>query len=561
MAFNLGDALKAVSYQGTGREQIEYIRLDQLQGDPNNFYQLSDIEKLADNIQLCGLQQPIRVRPVPGAVEQYMIVSGHRRRKAVEMLAREEPERWREVPCIVEDDTVSPSLQQLRLIFANANTRTMTAAEISEQAEQVKNLLYKLKEEEGYEFPGRMRDHVAEVVGVSKSKLARLKVIRDDLGAEWRGAWEGGTLAENTAYELAKMPLALQTVLFEEKSRTNANLKYLYTDDVKKFAERAEALQKQNCSLCGGPCLNYGNKLRKAAVSDRYYGCSCVNGCCAECREYLSCKRCCPKLAEKVKKLKADAKAEAKAAAEAQALREKPETDQINALWQRFGLAREMAGLDFKDYKEAVGMRYFGLTDDVVMALECGEGKVATNTRLPYDNNCYLDSIKRLIKIANLFGCSIDWLLCRTDVKELTSEAVPESVPSSNVAATQSCWYTTDVEPAFGAEVIVVTAMGYVDDGKYAGCGVFSGLIDDQDPVSLWTYMPKEADAVAPAPAALWRTGSPEAYGTYAAYVQVTGAANPMLRELLWTGEEWLMFGQKISDDVTVKCWADRPEV
>ena len=62
MAFNLADALKGVPYQGTGREQIEYIRLDKIQEDPNNFYQLTGLAELADNISLCGLQQPIRVR-------------------------------------------------------------------------------------------------------------------------------------------------------------------------------------------------------------------------------------------------------------------------------------------------------------------------------------------------------------------------------------------------------------------------------------------------------------------------------------------------------------------
>ena len=86
MAFNLGDALKGVSYPDTGREQIEYIRLERIEEDPNNFYQLSDIDQLAANIELCGLQQPIRVRPIEGT-DRYMIVSGHRRRKAIEMLA------------------------------------------------------------------------------------------------------------------------------------------------------------------------------------------------------------------------------------------------------------------------------------------------------------------------------------------------------------------------------------------------------------------------------------------------------------------------------------------
>ena len=51
MAFDLGEALKGVSYQGAGREQIEYIRLDRLDEDPNNFYQLSDIDQLAARLK------------------------------------------------------------------------------------------------------------------------------------------------------------------------------------------------------------------------------------------------------------------------------------------------------------------------------------------------------------------------------------------------------------------------------------------------------------------------------------------------------------------------------
>ena len=62
-------------------------------------------------------------------------------------------------------DEASPELQQLRLIYANANTRTMTGAELAEQAAQVEKLLYQLKEQ-GYEFPGRMRDHVAQALSL-----------------------------------------------------------------------------------------------------------------------------------------------------------------------------------------------------------------------------------------------------------------------------------------------------------------------------------------------------------------------------------------------------------
>ena len=56
MAFNLADVLKNVPNVDTGREQIVYLLLSQIDEDPNNFYQLTDVPQLADNISLCGLQ-------------------------------------------------------------------------------------------------------------------------------------------------------------------------------------------------------------------------------------------------------------------------------------------------------------------------------------------------------------------------------------------------------------------------------------------------------------------------------------------------------------------------
>lgn len=54
-----GAVLKAVSDSDTaGREQIEYIDIDLLDGDPRNFYALPNIAELAENILLVGLQQP-----------------------------------------------------------------------------------------------------------------------------------------------------------------------------------------------------------------------------------------------------------------------------------------------------------------------------------------------------------------------------------------------------------------------------------------------------------------------------------------------------------------------
>ena len=482
MAFNLADVLKDVSDSDTGREQIEYIHLDLIDSDPNNFYQLSDVDELAANIELCGLQQPIRLRPNPENAERYIIISGHRLRAALQLLAKDDSEKWSEVPCIVSRDAVSPALQQLQLIFANSNTRKMTDPEIAEQAAQVKKLLYQLKEEEGYEFPGRMRDHVANIVGASKSKLARLEVISKDLSAPWQSVWKSGTLAENTAYELSRMPKAYQNLLFEEKHRTNANLKYLYTDDVKKFAERAAVIEKQSCN--GEECANCENKLRKAAVSDRWGWFYCDSKCCKDCPELLRCQKACPKLKDLIQQKKASAKEAAKQEKLAQAEKGRPAIEKISALWQRFGLAREMAFKDFSDCKQAMGIYYFPYDDDKAMKLECGEAKINPNMKLPFGYSCYLPEIQRLIALADLFDCSLDWLLCRTDVREMATEAVSEQ---------GTIWHPISEEPPVGVDLVWLDGHGYSDSGEYLGGQRIETVCTIQwGEARWWAHMPKE---------------------------------------------------------------------
>lgn len=212
--FDITAAFQAAVGEGVSksdtREQIQYIGLEDLDQDPGNFYSLDGLEELAANIQLCGLQQPLRVRP--GEDGRYTIVSGHRRRAALALLSEEE-QKWTAVPCIVETDDISPELRELRLIMANSATRVLSAAEVARQAEEVEKLLCQLKEQ-GYEFPGRMRDQVAAACKVSAPKLARLKVIREHLISQWQGPFQRNALPEQTAYALARMPETLQERLF-----------------------------------------------------------------------------------------------------------------------------------------------------------------------------------------------------------------------------------------------------------------------------------------------------------------------------------------------------------
>ena len=442
--FNLAELLKGVSASDTDREQIEYIPLHLIDEDPNNFYQLTEIPALADNIAMCGLQQPIRVRQQEGG--RYMIVSGHRRRAALEMLAADGYEAFRDAPCIVERDEVSASLQQLRLIYANAATRKLTSAEISEQAVQVEKLLYQLKEE-GYEFPGRMRDHVAEAVSVSKTKLARLKVIRDDLAACWHFAWKNGDLVESTAYALAQLPVAWQQLIFNTHG---SHPKNMWESDVKAYAQRFAEIDKIACAH--GHCLGCDNaqQMMEASCKERYSD-PCRSRCCRNCVSFLTCKKSCHHLAAEKKEKKDVARESARKSAEAQAERDAPTLDLIRTVYRRVGEARDLSGVTVEQLMKAE-RKIYAVTDDAKqIALETGSAKISVNSTLPFGYSFYPSNAEALIRVADALGCSIDFLLGRTDCPDMVAET---EVPTSG--------WNTGSPDKIGAYVLVLFRNKYV---------------------------------------------------------------------------------------------------
>lgn len=404
MAFNLGDVLKNVSNSGTGREQITYLPIDNLDSDAGNFYELTGIDALADNISVAGLQQPIRVRAgqEPG---RYTIVSGHRRMAACRKLAEENPEAWREVPCIIETDNASPALQQLRLIYANANTRQLTSAEMSEQAQQVEKLLYELKNE-GYDFPGRMRDHVAEAVGASKTKLARLKVIRDKLIPDWAALWKSNDIGESQAYELSKLPADTQQYIFSWTPERRRGTLGQYG-----VSQRGEALATLGNICCdktsSGTCDNLEN-MRMWIVKGDSWEVKC-SGCCASCYKRMDCKYVCPRLAKDIKARKDKIKRDeaAKKQAEKDAAAEKATF--CRDLWAHFEDARKAAGISYPDLVKAADLYDMGPYRDAYLAHPEDLDKIS---QLPYGFGS-VDNFQHLVTVADILGVSVDCLLGR----------------------------------------------------------------------------------------------------------------------------------------------------
>lgn len=323
MSYSLGDVLKE-QLKGTGadvskldtsggREQIEYIPLDRIDNDPRNFYKLGGLEQLAASIELLGLQQPLRVRENPEAADRFVLVSGHRRRAALQKLVDEGRTDLQAVPCIRETAEGSAALQELRLIYANSDTRVLTSAEQAKQAARVEELLYLLKEE-GLEFPGRMRDQVAAACKISAPKLARLKVIREKLVPEYMQFFEKDHLPEQTAYALARLPEDFQkrlaSVLSEVPCGRTAE---------KVLGKYNEGWRWEPELQCpdGKPCKRGDAFLRRDCEANTWKSFCGGNTCCLECEEakasYSPCERMCSKAkaqrkAEKDKKKEAEHK-------------------------------------------------------------------------------------------------------------------------------------------------------------------------------------------------------------------------------------------------------------
>lgn len=468
--FDLGELSRAlsgpVSDSGTAREQIEYIDVNLLDSDPGNFYELRDLDGLADNIATIGLQQPIRVRD--GENGHAVIVSGHRRVAAIRKLVEDGRTDLREVSCIREKGDASPALRELRLIYANSSTRTLSSSEISQQVEKVRDLLYRLKEE-GYEFPGRMRDHVAEACKISKSKLARLDVIRKGLAPDIRKSyWDGPrskSLSEDAAYTLARLSVDVQRQAvdaYRGQAQGDSGLKYLYASTVEAVTKAVNKIivGKVKCPD-GAPCSHKDAQVAhaiKVKVKSRWSDCGCEYGCCAKCSSLQSCKDVCPNLIGKQKELKAAAKAERQREAAEKEARQRPDIERVGAIWQRFGTLRERAGLTPKQYFEKIDCPYSGLIERTE-SLEASREKIEPNEGLPFGYNVSLSDVDRWVAAADALGCSVDYLMLRTNEPRMADEvaAVPRVCASQMALA---AWMPGGLTPPEPCEVVADVAAG-----------------------------------------------------------------------------------------------------
>lgn len=414
----LARALGSVSNSDTD-EQIVRLPLDLIDPDPDNFYSLAGLDELAGNIELCGLLDPIRVRPNG---ERYTVVSGHRRRAACMMIRDGGSEQFADgVPCIVDYGEASDAMRKLRLIFANSSSRQLTSAEQSRQAEEVTRLLYELKEQ-GVEFPGRMRDHVAEACHLTSSKLARLHAIRENLKPELLTLYDQGKINESSAYELQRLPMDVQRYLAGKKKVVDGEIS---GEGVKICVERAEKYLHPTCKCPdGSACSHTLPRFYQTAVS-RYW--DCRGGCCLECPHTETyCPYQCAQAKKRVEARRQKDR-EAKALAEeTEKQRHDKNRAKIAGQYMAYAILAKAAGVSATEPIHVPGA--YTLSDM--------EAKAANPEKIPdynarneevFDQYTYIREVRAF---ADLVGVSVDFLLGRTDEPAInTGEAAAAAAP------------------------------------------------------------------------------------------------------------------------------------
>ena len=517
--FNLGEYLKnsgpmrasapteesgGVSELNTGRDELRYLPLDQIDPDPANFYSLEGLDELAASIELIGLQQPLRVRPNG---ERWTVVSGHRRRAAC-MMIRDggNPMFDGGVPCLVDYGEASDAMRELRLIFANSATRVMSSAEQSKQAERVTELLYQLKEQ-GVEFPGRMRDHVAEACHISTSKLARLNAIRNNLDKPLYKLYEDGKLNESVAYNLSQQPVAIQRRICDAWTVPGRKLENMGAAFVTDWAEQAAALAKLKCKLCNGaPCTNQERIMEKICdASYDYKSCRYGAKCCAECREYLRCRSRCPMLDEKARAERARQKEARKDELAAEKAEKEAAVRTVEQSWARYAQALSRAGMTDRHLRAQLGgtnktynpFNMYMPDSQVKALLDYSATDTKPSTALPFFYSFHADDAEKLCRFADALDVSLDYLFMRSERPERAEEIIGDGRATARVAPTDDkpTWFEGEPpqEGRYFARIDMGDERVHEAVGEYRGgsWSVFGGLLHESMKVVGWWPLPE----------------------------------------------------------------------
>ena len=210
--------LKNREQEGVSIERHMDIDVHDLVPNPQNFYSMRNIDRLKNLIKTTGKVEELTVKSIGKG--KYMVVAGHRRRKAVLELVEEGAPISAKVPCSVV--TFKPvgnrSAEDMELLWLSSSNMGQreyrTMAEKILEVKTISKLLRKDYETDyaGGFVTGAFRTYLAKFLCMTESRLQRLMAMENVLPV-YLAMIDSGEMKETAAYELTNLSEAEQHTL------------------------------------------------------------------------------------------------------------------------------------------------------------------------------------------------------------------------------------------------------------------------------------------------------------------------------------------------------------
>ncbi|WP_285823946.1 ParB/RepB/Spo0J family partition protein [Schaedlerella arabinosiphila] len=222
--FTVMDALNKNSKAGIketpkARFRTKDISIYKMYRNDRNFYSLEAIEELAGDILTFGLKQNLELVYEPCTKGEYRIIAGERRWLALKLLVKRGYKEFEIATCKLTAPQDADE-EQIEIIIANAY-RSKCIGEIVEEEKRLKESLEKMKtagkQIKGYDLTsGRLRDVIASMLHMSKTKVAQIDSVNNNLIPEFKEELKKERLTFSAAYELSGMSTEMQQEAMEQ---------------------------------------------------------------------------------------------------------------------------------------------------------------------------------------------------------------------------------------------------------------------------------------------------------------------------------------------------------
>jgi len=228
--FSVLDSLNRNSKAGVdespkARFRTKDISVFKMYRNESNFYEINDIEELAAKILMTGLMENMAIVYDPSDKGEYRIISGERRWEGLKLLVSRGYTEFEIATCQIRT-LVEKSEEEIEIIISNSQ-RVKSIQDMLEEEKRLKANLEHMKETgmtiKGYDLSkGRLRDIIADMLQISKTKVALIENINNNLIPEFKEELKADRLTFSAANEISGMTEEKQNEVYEKYRDTGS---------------------------------------------------------------------------------------------------------------------------------------------------------------------------------------------------------------------------------------------------------------------------------------------------------------------------------------------------